>query len=178
LAKALAPFMSENGWEAASKNLALGAWLGFHQAREKAVIYEGYSGSVEVTEQGLTVRHSKFIGGGKEPCFIPFSDIASVHLKPANVLTNGNIQFRAHGEKISGPVAIQSDPRSIIIRAGQNDRFEELRSFLLGIIQKRLHPPASNFSIAEELAKLNRLRTSGILTDEEFEAQKAKLLRN
>lgn len=34
----------------------------------------------------------------------------------------------------------------------------------------------SNVSIADELRKLNELRVSGILTDEEFDAQKQKLL--
>lgn len=36
--------------------------------------------------------------------------------------------------------------------------------------------PATSGSLADELMKLARLRDSGVLTDEEFEAQKAKLL--
>ena len=36
--------------------------------------------------------------------------------------------------------------------------------------------PSSSSSVADELAKLAKLKTDGILTDEEFQAQKAKLL--
>jgi len=37
-------------------------------------------------------------------------------------------------------------------------------------------PPAAPASVADELAKLDRLRADGVLTEEEFRAQKAKLL--
>jgi len=37
-------------------------------------------------------------------------------------------------------------------------------------------PPAAPASVADELAKLDRLRADGVLTDEEFRAQTAKLL--
>jgi hypothetical protein len=37
-------------------------------------------------------------------------------------------------------------------------------------------PPSAPISVADELAKLASLRNDGVLTDEEFEAQKAKLL--
>ena len=36
--------------------------------------------------------------------------------------------------------------------------------------------PAPAFSVADELAKLAQLKTAGVLTDDEFEQQKAKLL--
>lgn len=36
--------------------------------------------------------------------------------------------------------------------------------------------PTTNFSVAEELTKLAKLKADGILTDEEFQVQKAKLL--
>jgi hypothetical protein len=42
---------------------------------------------------------------------------------------------------------------------------------------RRMHPPAGELgSIADELAKLDRLRDEGLLSDEEFETQKARLL--
>jgi uncharacterized membrane protein YdbT with pleckstrin-like domain len=37
-------------------------------------------------------------------------------------------------------------------------------------------PPSAPASVADELAKLDRLRTDGVLTEEEFRAQKARLL--
>ena len=36
--------------------------------------------------------------------------------------------------------------------------------------------PSSSSSVADELAKLAKLKADGILTEEEFQAQKAKLL--
>ena len=38
------------------------------------------------------------------------------------------------------------------------------------------HQPHSNASVASELEKLATLRNSGVLTEEEFQAQKNKLL--
>ena len=37
--------------------------------------------------------------------------------------------------------------------------------------------PAAPMSVADELAKLDRLRDQGVISDQEFEAQKARLLR-
>ena len=37
--------------------------------------------------------------------------------------------------------------------------------------------PAASMSVADELAKLDRLRDEGVISDQEFEAQKARLLR-
>ena len=37
--------------------------------------------------------------------------------------------------------------------------------------------PGTSFSVADELAKLQRLRTDGVLSEDEFRAEKARLLR-
>ena len=56
-----------------------------------------------------------------------------------------------------------------------------LRDELLGLIEAidedtREPGPTGHPSLADELKKLAELRDSGILTDAEFDAQKAKLL--
>lgn len=38
------------------------------------------------------------------------------------------------------------------------------------------HPPASHISVADELTKLGQLRDTGVLTEQEFSTQKARLL--
>jgi uncharacterized membrane protein YdbT with pleckstrin-like domain len=42
--------------------------------------------------------------------------------------------------------------------------------------QRRMRTPAASASVADELAKLDRLRDEGVISDQEFEAQKARLL--
>ena len=42
--------------------------------------------------------------------------------------------------------------------------------------QRRMRSPAASASVADELAKLDRLRDEGVISDQEFEAQKARLL--
>jgi uncharacterized membrane protein YdbT with pleckstrin-like domain len=42
--------------------------------------------------------------------------------------------------------------------------------------QRRMVAPSGGVSLADELAKLDRLRDEGVLTEEEFEEQKARLL--
>jgi hypothetical protein len=42
--------------------------------------------------------------------------------------------------------------------------------------QRRMAAPAAAPSLADELAKLDRLRDDGVISNEEFESQKARLL--
>jgi uncharacterized membrane protein YdbT with pleckstrin-like domain len=44
--------------------------------------------------------------------------------------------------------------------------------------QRRSVAPAAASSLADELAKLDRLRDEGVLTEQEFQAQKARLLKH
>ena len=44
------------------------------------------------------------------------------------------------------------------------------------IVQNETPKPKENSSVAEELEKLAKLKRTGVLTEEEFQAQKAKLL--
>jgi hypothetical protein len=53
---------------------------------------------------------------------------------------------------------------------------EELQSFASSPPTRGLSDPAPRAPIADELAKLAELRDKGVLTEDEFKAQKARLL--
>jgi hypothetical protein len=70
------------------------------------------------------------------------------------------------------------DENSVVFRTKQKAEFEELRDAVQAAISNRhagaQAPQAS--SVADELAKLAELRNAGVLSPDEFEAQKARLL--
>jgi hypothetical protein len=109
---------------------------------------------------------------------IPFRSITAIQFKEAGMMS-GYLQFTLIGgrESTGGVFAAAEDENSFMFR-GQNKRMREIRDY---IEQQRAVPEArpaapSSVSIADEIAKLKGLHDQGVLTAEEFERAKTKLL--
>ncbi len=72
-----------------------------------------------------------------------------------------------------GPV--NQDENAVQFDKKDGQAFRALRDFVQVILAQR-DAPEDSASIADELSKLAQLRDQGVLTDDEFAAQKAKLL--
>jgi hypothetical protein len=121
---------------------------------------------------------------GKGSKRIPVGSITAVQLKPASMTVRGFIQFTFAGGNESrsrfGKQSVDAakDENSVLFTKKQQSDFESLRAAIEEAIQAR-HQSGSGaapVSAAEEIAKLAALRDSGVLTDEEFVAHKAKLV--
>lgn len=139
-----------------------------------------YDGAfVSITRNGFLGR----VSHGRGDKRLPIASISSVQWKPAGGLTNGFIQLSIGGAdrqaaKGSRTMDATKDENSVVFTRKQQPAFEELRAAIEEAIAQ-LHAPqvsAASVSLADELRKLAELRDQGVLSDTEFEAQKARLL--
>lgn len=84
-------------------------------------------------------------------------------------LKNKKSEVTHHNESYQDEGSLAKDLLSVII-----DKAQQLSL----ASQQPVAEKASDFSVADELTKLARLKKDGFLTDEEFEAQKKKLLES
>jgi hypothetical protein len=138
------------------------------------------------TDRRLLIRNPYMLGLKSELVDIPYDVITSVKLQKG-VFTS-TIFFKAPAlvkqsklglldENISG-----EDDQDGVIEAVPKDKAEDL----LEIIRRGMNSPdgrndfkakVDSMSVADELAKLSKLKEQGILTDSEFEKMKTRLLK-
>jgi hypothetical protein len=154
---------------------------------ECMVLYEGVNGSVELLADKIIIRknpkrfakvfgQSGFMGENA----IPLSSIVSVRLEDTKTAAGGYIQFGVLG---AAPPVYKSvldavdDVNAVNFRRPQLADFIALRDKVDSIISAKAQPAAAApASAADELQKLADLRDKGILTEEEFQKSKQKLL--
>jgi Short C-terminal domain/Domain of unknown function (DUF4429) len=146
--------------------------------------YVGQNGQIELLDDRLVIRR-KGIGSFITHGFageksILYSSITAVQFKPAGVLVVGYIQFSIRGglEGVGGVQDATYDENTVVYGASRQREFDELRQLVEArIAQSRQQVAApATASTADEIAKLAALRDRGVLTDEEFQQQKRKLL--
>lgn len=111
------------------------------------------------------------------------SQITSVTFKPATALYHGYIQFTMAGAPAAAVrragLAAGRPPRedrdSLSFSKKKNTDFLRLREAVESAIGRTVVGGAS-LDVADQLRKLADLRSDGLLTDREFEVQKARLL--
>ncbi|MFI5974820.1 DUF4429 domain-containing protein [Streptomyces sp. NPDC051452] len=149
---------------------------------------KGKTGQIQFDGQYVTIIRKGFLARsivGKGEKRLHISQIASVQWKPAGAVVNGFIQFGIPGgverrSKFGSQTqdAIK-DENSVVFTKQQMPAFEELRKALDAAIAQQhapQQPTAAAPSVADELTKLGQLLQQGILTQAEFEQQKAHLL--
>ncbi|GAA3207463.1 DUF4429 domain-containing protein [Dactylosporangium siamense] len=136
---------------------------------------------ITILRRGLRARVS--IGKGEKR--IPLAAVVSVQWKPAGSLVNGFIQFETAGvggtRSRAGSQTKQAgrDENSVIFTKAQMSAFAELRAAVERALAARhnvVPQQAAPVSVADELQKLVALARQGVLSQQEFEAQKARLL--
>lgn len=145
--------------------------------------FVGHNGQINLLDDKLIISRKGFVAfltnGLKGEKTIPFSSITAVQFKAANMWVNGYIQFSVQGgvEGRGGVFDATRDENSVMFRGGeQHERFSKLKE----IVEERLSAvrPGSpeRISVADELEKFANLRDRGIITNEEFNSQKQKIL--
>lgn len=152
---------------------------------------EGRGGEVEFDGNFIAIRHKGALGRltvGKGEKRIPLSSITSVQIKPAGALVNGYIQFSLPGgnEKRAtfGRQTLDAaeDENSVIFTKAQEPQFIKLRDAIESAMVARSNPQVhvapqiSSTSKLDELKKLAELRDSGVLTEDEFALEKARIM--
>jgi hypothetical protein len=162
-------------------------------------IYLGGSSKFSEGWHGYLFFTTKAIGLGKgsrsgpRETVIPMETVASIEVtgrqvarsKVGPVLIFGLYGLAAKGSMDETTVAVRTKDGETIYFAINNQRPEMVRTLIspvLKLVNVPFHdevPPAATpplQDMADELRKLAALRDEGLLTDDEFTAQKAKLL--
>lgn len=149
---------------------------------------KGQGGQMAFDGQYVTITREGFLGRashGRGEKKLHVSSISAVQWKPAGAMVNGFIQLSIGGAdrqaaKGGRTMNAAKDENSVVFTKKQQSEFENLRAALDQAIAAQHAPSApaaaTPASLADELAKLAQLRDQGILSHEEFEAQKARLL--
>ncbi|MGW1171238.1 DUF4429 domain-containing protein [Streptomyces sp. NPDC002550] len=149
---------------------------------------QGKGGQIQFDGQYVTITRKGFLARslvGKGEKRLHISQIASIQWKPAGPIVNGFIQFGIPGgverRSKAGRQTQQAagDENSVVFTKQQMPAFEELRKLLDAAIAQHhtpQQPTGRAPSIADELTKLGQLVQQGLLTQTEFEEQKARLL--
>ncbi len=144
--------------------------------------YKGTNGDLILTDRGVIIKRGAkgfFLGGGtlRGDKTIPYSAISAVQFKKAG-FTAGYIQLSLTGgfEAKGGLMQSINDENSITFNSVKNsERFAEAKKE----IEEHIHKPRNEGvfkSDADDLEKYAKLRDKGVITEEEYQAMKKKLL--
>jgi uncharacterized protein YbcC (UPF0753/DUF2309 family) len=147
----------------------------------------GHNGQVSFDGDFLVISRkgllAKVYQGAKGDKRVPLTSITSVQLREPKFGTDGYIQFGLLGSIDSGGgmMAARHDENSVSFYKKDLANFLAVRSYVEQQIVERSKPQVvvvgnEGTDVATQLQKLADLKEQGILTQEEFDSQKAKLL--
>jgi len=142
---------------------------------------KGVGGQLEVYHEKLIIKHegffASFLSSHRGDKKIYYKNISSVQVKAAGLL-NGYIQFSLNSgyESVSGVFEATQDENSLIFQPKSNELVKEIQSYIEKAIHDSQKSADAPVSIADEIGKLKKLFDEGAINQEEFEAQKKKLL--
>jgi ribosomal protein L40E len=145
-------------------------------------IVNGFNGQLELYEHKLVIRRkggwalfSQGLKGDKE---ILIKHISSIQFKKAGA-TGGYIQFAFIGglEAKRGVFQATRDENTVLFNMNQQDDFKEMKRLIENQMLKIQNIKTEIKDELNNLEKLAELRDKGIITNEEFEAKKKKILR-
>jgi hypothetical protein len=135
-----------------------------------------YDTKITITPKGVLGFLNKGIKGTKE---IPFASITAMQLKKAG-LTGGYIQFTVPGgnESRGGVFSASKDENTFMFAKKHNDLMAEIKDFIERRMAELRAPQSgpSSASLSDELQKLAQLHAQGILSADEFQAAKNRLI--
>lgn len=151
---------------------------------------KGHNGQVTFDGNFITISRKGGLARmtvGKGEKRIPITSVTAVQWKPPGGLVNGFIQFTVAGSNESrsrmGHQTMDAvkDENSVIVLKKQAAEFEALRSAIEDAIVERHQPQqfvmdAPQPSKLDQLTQLGELRDSGVLSPDEFEDEKARIM--
>ena len=144
---------------------------------------KGVNGQLEVYDDKVIIRRSGimskltqgFLVGEKT---VYLHQITSIKVKKAGFLTNGFIQFTLAGnlEFKKGLMGQTHDENTVMFRNEANNLVQEIKQYIESRISTR-NTNVGNISTADELIKFQKLLVDGVISKEEFEQEKKRLLQ-
>jgi hypothetical protein len=141
--------------------------------QDELLIFED---KLTITPKGVLGFLNKGLQGTKS---IPFSSITAVQYKKAGDIVSGYLQFSIFGgrESTGGIFAAATDENSFVFSGASSNEFaEKIKDYIEDKIKAGKSSSAPSVSSADELAKHFGLKEKGIISEEEFNKAKNKLL--
>lgn len=159
-------------------------------------LFNAGGGLIELTEDGVVInkKNTNMSGAGglldvaiglatstKGDLLMPYGAIHSVNISQGGFMTPPFIQVLMTGEApVSDAEVAMKTPSCLLFKKNMLAEFQSLKKE----IEKRVADAKASasvgkiaaVSIADEIAKLGQLLSAGLLTQEEFDAKKKKLL--
>ncbi len=138
-----------------------------------------YAHKIVIKQKGLLSKMNKGLVGEKD---IYLTSISGVQVKKPTMMTKGYIQFLYVGSQDTkgGIFGAVKDENTVLFTGGEYKKAVEIKEH----IERLMHQPKAPtiiehapVSTADEIAKLANLRDQGIITKDEFEGEKKRLLR-
>ena len=145
-------------------------------------LLEVFPDKVSIMPKGVLGFLNKGLKGTKT---IPFTSITAIQFKDAGLITSGFLQFTIPGgnESRGGLFAATQDENTFMFREtssfsnAESNRAREIKEYIEAKVQEaRLPRQTATPNLSDELQKLAKLNTQGVLSDNEFLAAKRRLL--
>lgn len=178
VSEAVIPNISPNNNDSSSLSASLNVEPAYiHLMEEAGGELHVYDDRVSITPKGIIGFLSKGLKGTKT---IPFYSITAIQFKQAGLM-KGYLQFTIPGgnESHGGAFAAVSDENTFVFDEANNNKAVVIKNFIEARIKEirtsQSVKPAA-VSLGDELTKLAALKTQGLLSDEEFQAAKKRLI--
>lgn len=150
-----------------------------HTVRGAQDLLEIFNDKLTITPKGVLGFLNKGLKGAKD---IPFASIFAIQLRKAGLM-RGYIQFTVPGgnESKGGLLSAIKDENTFLFDKKHNELMAQIKVF----IERRTgelrtaqpsHTSPPKLHLSEELQKLANLHTQGVLSSEEFQVAKNRLL--
>lgn len=143
-------------------------------------LLEVFEDKVTITPKGILGFMNKGLKGTKS---IPFTSITAIQFKEAGAVFSGFLQFTIPGgnESRGGVFSAASDENSFMFANKRNNELAiKIKEYIEGNVRELQKPShvasQSTTSLADELKKLASLRDGGILSEQEFQTAKIRLI--
>ncbi|MEO6035603.1 MAG: SHOCT domain-containing protein [Verrucomicrobiota bacterium] len=159
--------------------------VGFLKNHETSVKVRSFKDELELAGDKIIIRRrglgNALAAGLNGERMILISSLTAIQLKLGGWLSPGYILFSYAGSKpfAGGIFAATEDPDAFIFEQALNDQVTDFKVKVEKIMREsKQAPTASNSSgtLTDELRKLAEFKQQGILSQEEFDAAKKKLL--
>jgi hypothetical protein len=144
----------------------------------------GAIGELEVYDDKVTITNTGVMGflnrGLKGTKTIPLHSISAIQFKRGGI-TRGYLQFTIPGgnESKGGVFDAVADENTFLFDEESNTEVESIRNYIESRMKEIRTPQSATLaagSLGDELTKLAALKTQGLLSDEEFQTAKKRLL--
>lgn len=146
------------------------------------MLAHGKGADLELTDDSVIIRRrgvlSAMTVGFQGEKKIRIREITAVQLSDAGIFMNGYIHFSFRGgrEKIGGIMDAASDENSVIFTKSNAAEIHAFKDAVEARMDAIRAGGGSSVSAADEIEKFAKLRDNGIISEDEFQAKKAKLL--